>query len=331
MIIGIIIGIIITSIILCLIFIPKVKHIEQVNELVQQQNLNAQITLDALQEELNSLNIKKEKALNDYKLLVDEGVKQQMIAEERAESYYNHYMRLAQDRFSNDLEAAERQYNKAENEFQKHYEEMMSSSAEELTNMINIKRSEIDDLDKDLDNIYSLLESKKEEINNINESLKILQAEKEQKNFYRIQLQEANISEIAHLKEVVPYLRDADPVYKIIWKSYYEKPFNDMVGRVIGTGKHCGIYKITNMENGMAYVGQSVDIIERWRTHVKSGLGIGGSKNKLYLAMLSFGVENFTFEILEECDRSVLNEREKLWISNFNTNSYGYNMTIGGS
>lgn len=331
MITGIIIGITIASIILSLLFVPKIRQTEQINESIKQENLETQYSLDNLQKEFFYLDKKKKEAFDEYQKLINSINEQQILAKEKAESYYNDCMRLAQDRFSNDLEITERKYNEAENFYQEQYKEMMASSAKELSNMINIKRSEINALNENLDNINSLLNSKKEEINNINESLKLLQAEKEQKNFYRIQLTENDINEIVHLKDVVSFLRDADPVYKIIWKSYYEKPFNDMIGRVVGTGRHCGIYKITNIENGMAYIGQSVDIIERWRTHVKSGLGIGGSKNKLYTAMFSFGVENFTFEILEECDRSVLNEKEKIWISNFNTNSYGYNMTVGGS
>ena len=86
-----------------------------------------------------------------------------------------------------------------------------------------------------------------------------------QQDFYRLQLSEDDIAEIKKLREVLPYLRDKEPLNKVIYKVYYEKPYTDLVGRVIGQGKHTGIYKITNMENGMCYVGQSVNIAERWR------------------------------------------------------------------
>jgi hypothetical protein len=48
---------------------------------------------------------------------------------------------------------------------------------------------------------------------------------------------------------VLPYLRDKEPLNKVIWKVYYEKPYTSMIGRVVGQGKHTGIYKITNLEN----------------------------------------------------------------------------------
>ena len=45
--------------------------------------------------------------------------------------------------------------------------------------------------------------------------------------------------------------------------------------------------------------------------------------------MKTDGVENFTFEIIEECDRSQLNEQEKFWINYFQSETFGYNSTKG--
>ena len=44
-------------------------------------------------------------------------------------------------------------------------------------------------------------------------------------------------------------VRDKEALNKVIWKVYYEKPYTDMIGRVLGQGVKTGIYKITNMEN----------------------------------------------------------------------------------
>ena len=62
--------------------------------------------------------------------------------------------------------------------------------------------------------------------------------------------------------------------------------------------KVSGIYKITDLVTGKSYIGQSVDIKERLKTHIKTGLSSSISTNKLYQAMKKDGVENFTFEIL---------------------------------
>ena len=51
----------------------------------------------------------------------------------------------------------------------------------------------------------------------------------------------------------------------------------------------------------------------------------------LYTAMLKDGVENFTFEVLEECERSELNDREKYYIAFYKAQEWGYNMSRGGA
>lgn len=51
----------------------------------------------------------------------------------------------------------------------------------------------------------------------------------------------------------------------------------------------------------------------------------------LYKAMLKDGVENFSFEVLEECERSALNDRETYWIEFYQSQYHGYNMTKGGA
>lgn len=88
-----------------------------------------------------------------------------------------------------------------------------------------------------------------------------------------------------------------------------------------------GIYLITNKVNGKKYVGQSIDIEERWKSHIWE------SKKSEYIihrAMRKYGIDNFDFSILEECSVDKLNEREIYWISELDTYNNGYNMTIGG-
>lgn len=63
----------------------------------------------------------------------------------------------------------------------------------------------------------------------------------------------------------------------------------------------CGIYRITDLLTNQCYIGQSVNVAQRFKDHVKAGLGINGSNNKLYSAMLKDGVWNFSFELIERC------------------------------
>lgn len=42
--------------------------------------------------------------------------------------------------------------------------------------------------------------------------------------------------------------------------------------------------------------------------------------------MKEIGVENFSFEIIEDCDKSQLNEREKFWQNYFHAQDFGYSI-----
>ena len=102
----------------------------------------------------------------------------------------------------------------------------------------------------------------------------------------------------------------------------------------------CGIYRII-FPNGKSYVGQSVDIYDRYRGHYRSSHPEKyTSKNcrdtnlPVHLAMAKYENigEGYSLEILEECSKDELDEREKYWIKNFHSdiNENGYNVASGG-
>lgn len=90
----------------------------------------------------------------------------------------------------------------------------------------------------------------------------------------------------------------------------------------------CGIYKFTNKTNGKIYIGQSINIERRYYEHFKRD----DSKNYFHRAIKKYGKDNFFFEILEECLEEDLNDREKYYITIYNSNNrkLGYNSTGGG-
>ncbi len=134
--------------------------------------------------------------------------------------------------------------------------------------------------------------------------------------------------EIEELLPICAKLSNPTPLYKAMFELYYRNPYKDMVVKQCAA-KVCGIYKITNINSGRVYVGQSVDIGNRWLQHIKRGTGCDSgtiSGSKLYDSMMEDGIWNFRFEILEEVDKSKLTEREHYYIKFFNAVETGYNM-----
>lgn len=90
-----------------------------------------------------------------------------------------------------------------------------------------------------------------------------------------------------------------------------------------------GIYKITNKINNKAYIGQSLNIETRWKQHIAN---INSDKdNTIYQALRKYGLNNFNFEVVEECSENQLDEREIYWIAYYNSYENGYNMNRGGA
>jgi hypothetical protein len=180
---------------------------------------------------------------------------------------------------------------------------------------------------EEFETVKQLMEQEKNQVSAAVEANKRAEAERTEKDFYRLNIPEIDLAEIEKIKEVLPYVRNPEALNKALWKVYYEKPYTDLVGRVIGSQQITGIYKITNLTNQMCYVGQAVNIAERWKQHIKRGMGAETpTKNKLYPAMMSFGVENFTFEIIQECKKSELDEREDYWQDFFKAKEFGYSI-----
>lgn len=94
----------------------------------------------------------------------------------------------------------------------------------------------------------------------------------------------------------------------------------------------CGIYKITNLINQKCYIGQSIDILRRWRNHKTTSQNSlkEAYEYPLYRAFRKYGLENFSFEILEECTQAELDSKESFYIEKYNSIIQGYNQSLVG-
>lgn len=117
----------------------------------------------------------------------------------------------------------------------------------------------------------------------------------------------------------------------LIWQTYWQPLAKTQFPIILGSAAvKTGIYKITNVITNECYIGQALDINKRFKEHCKCGLGIDTPPgNKLYKAISEYGLQNFSFEILEECKKEELNEKEKFYINLYDSYNFGYNSNKG--
>ena len=89
-----------------------------------------------------------------------------------------------------------------------------------------------------------------------------------------------------------------------------------------------GIYIITNLITNQCYVGQSLNIERRFWEHKHPKCQ--KSSKVLQDDILKYGIENFAFDVLEECSAEDLDDKEKYWIYHFQSLGLSYNIAFGG-
>ena len=174
--------------------------------------------------------------------------------------------------------------------------------------------------------INSQLEDAKQSIATYNEAIVQQRKIQEEKDFYRIQLSDLVTHDIQILNSIRSELSKIDNFDKFVYDIYVKKFVDEMIKRVVNGRKVSGIYRITRLKTGEMYIGQSVDIATRWAGHTKAVYHTGTvSYSSLHRTMAADGIENFTWEILEEVPKDRLNTREKYWIQFYDTKNYGLN------
>ena len=307
------IGFFIGSIGIYLIIRPKLKTTQKLDIETKQQNIELKKEFDILNTAFNKIQIQTKEASNALEQLEQQSKK-------AADIFYEKNMEIAKSNLEKSIEKLSLEIQKEKEEYQKDFLQMLEENANNFNKTIEERQIELKSLDEKFAREQAI-------VNAAIEANKRAKEIEEQSNFYRLQLSDIDIKEIAELRSIIPKLRNAEPINKVIWKVYYEKPYTDLVGRVIGSGQHTGIYKITNTINNMCYVGQAANLADRWKQHIKRGVGAETpTRNKLYPAMQEYGVENFTFEVIEECDRSLLDKQEDYWQEYFKAKEFGYSI-----
>lgn len=241
------------------------------------------------------------------------------------------------------------QYKQKEEDLKRHYSDLEAKLDEDLRNQQMCKADQfantMSEFDRQIqekqlnaqDTIQLILNELKfyEDLKKAVVAENVNQAKiKDELNFYRIMLSDVERSDIVKLRTVALQLSKPVILYKLIYEVYYkpklDETFKRILSQVDGDG---GIYRITNTIDNKVYIGRTTNFLSRWRDHAKCGTGAdkGAQINtRLYEAMLSDGIENFTFEVVDVCEKEAQPDREKYWVSFCKSNEFGYNIQAGG-
>ena len=164
----------------------------------------------------------------------------------------------------------------------------------------------------------------------INEEILRKRQLEEQQDFFRVVLSESSLSDMQILLSIREKLISRENLDKLIYDAYISKSVTEMIKRVLNGKAPSGIYKITRLKTGEIYIGKSTDVKKRWSEHCKTAYGVGTIAHSiLHTTIKKDGIENFTFELLEEVPKDKLTEREKYWISFYGSKEYGLNERVG--
>ena len=219
-----------------------------------------------------------------------------------------------------------------ENKIKKELENQKKISIDEYVAYIErLEKSKIDTNNK-LEEIKNELEDYRLRRAAINEAIRREEEVENEINYHRIILSDMDKEDINYLLSIEEKIHNKDLLHKLIWSEYLQKPFNQMINNIFGSNVPKNvIYCIENYTTHKKYIGKtSAEVSKRWTEHIKSSLNIGGiKKQKIHEALFKHWDE-YTFSILEVVTKETLNEKEKYYISFFETDKYGFNSKSGG-
>lgn len=302
-------------------------HARQDQEIAQRyRSLETQFQLDSKDKQLKlaelaqSINIKNQELQDARKQLQSQA--------DHAKEWYETYLK---DFYNSRLQYYETCYDQALQNEKTSILDDIQHATDDAINRHNIKINELtlayqEQLDL-LNELKLTVAQYATTVHAINEAKASEEKMNADADFYRICLTDEVKQDVELLQRTKSMLSNHTLIDKLIYDCYIAKPTLEMTRRVLDGSKPCGVYKITNIRTQKVYIGQSTDIANRWTGHIKSAFGLEGVADSIFQrALKSEGVDNFTFEVIEKCEKSELRDKERFWINFYESNIYGYNM-----
>ena len=175
------------------------------------------------------------------------------------------------------------------------------------------KKNELIQLQSELNEFRSQREA-------VNEAILREREIQEQEFFYKIDIPKNDQEDIEVLKSIGPQLKNKEALNKLIYEVFIRRPLLELIKRITNGKEPSGIYKITNLKTGEAYIGKSTNIATRWQNHIKTACGLdGAARSTFHNRLEKDGIWNYSFEILEEVPKDNLTSKEKFYIDLYQT------------
>jgi Sec-independent protein translocase protein TatA len=183
----------------------------------------------------------------------------------------------------------------------------------------------------ELQNLQAELEDYRKKRNANNQQILREEKLRQGQDFHRILLTDTAKNDIGYLLSIEHNIHNKELLHKLIWSEYIQKPFQQTLKNVLGNRDPRNvIYCIENINTHKKYIGKTQgEVSKRWINHIKASLSIGTISHQSIHDALFAHWDDFTFSILEEVENESLSDREKYYISFFETDKYGYNLKVG--
>lgn len=303
------------------------KELETVRQLVQ--NEKGQLAsnratcamykeqANAEQEKLRQYRIDLRSAMNEYTELTDRRMQElnDSIAAQRE---------ARENELSQELEVKNKLYEKLIREAKLKSEVDIKSYEDAALRVYEEKRAEIEQATTETEYLKSRYEA-------LLAPIQQLEKDRLARVYYTIQLSEELQPDIEYLlTTVAEKVEHPDIINKLVWAEYVRPNLDELFKRT-GIEAKPGIYKLTSLVDGRAYIGKSTNVKSRIADHFKASIGIATIAHQaVHDAIRKQGFWNWTVEVIIYSDKEKLSELEKYYIEFFDTQAFGWNKREGG-
>lgn len=272
-----------------------------------------------------------DKSLEERKQAVEEIIEQLENRRREAEKLRDIAINDGKEKIDLELNGYKKlKLEQANNDIEKEIVAKRNLTLKEFSEFTEIIENQKTEYKEELQSIIEQLNDYKNRQAAVNEEILRRRELEEKQDFYRVLISQQEIDDIQCLLSIREKLIYRENLDKLIYDVYISKQVTEMVKRVLKGAAPSGIYKITRLKTGEIYIGKSTDVKKRWIEHCKTAYGVGTiAHSVLHTTIKKDGIENFTFELLEEVPKDKLTEREKYWIAFYDSKNYGLNERNG--